>query len=341
MIRQRILFCLHAICCLIVTQPANAATTNSAAIAEAASAALSTPECLEYCVTGYCISIICTPFGCTLQYSALISHRSPDLVVSAYKEPGENTWSEASSLYGALAKGAANAIVGFGKVEAGGGPNYVARQERDAQDEKKPGQKRPFANLHFKEVSVIGSPTIEATNAIEGTCEAEAEPFEAYVQSEFDAFEWRWGLLEKLYPASWILGLREISQTPLTTWGGVHPRMGFVKSEHPARAAAVGAQRAIDIATRLHQPHVYRPINGAEGAQYESDEKTDKWQMVSPETDKVCYAFGSATDYITHRVDDEEQYAFLYWQKLQCCPYAKGVVIARVETHSCSGEKQE
>jgi len=315
--------------------PLMAETISSSEIADAASEGYSNQECLEYCVTGYCISIICTPFGCTLDYSALISHRSPDLVVSSYKEPGENTWSEAASLYGSVAKSAANAIVGFGEIEAGGGPNYVARQERDEEDLKKPGQKRPFSNLHFKEVSVIGSPTILATDSIEGTCEAEAEPFEAYVQSEFDAFEWRWGILEKLYPASWILGLREISQTPLTTWGGVHPRMGFIKSEHPARAAAVGAQRAIDIATRRYQPHIYRPINGSDGAQYESDEKTDKWQMVSPERDNICYSFGAATDYVFERVDDEEQYAFLYWQKLQCCPFAKGVVIAQVETNAC------
>lgn len=324
----------------LLVSPVIAGTTSSSEIANAASQGLSNQECLEYCVTGYCISIICTPFGCTLDYSALISHRSPDLVVSAYKEPGENTWSEAASLYGSLAKGAASSIVGFNGLEAGGGPNYVARQERDEEEESKPGQKRPFSNLHFKEVSVIGSPTIEATNSIEGTCEAEAEPFEVYVQSEFDAFEWRWGILEKFYPSSWILGLREISQTPLTTWGGVHPRMGFVKSEHPARAAAVGAQRGIDIATRLYQPHIYRPINGSEGAQYESNEKTDKWQMVSPETDNICYSFGAATDYVTERVDGEEQYAFLYWQKLQCCPYAKGVVIARVETNACYGEEQ-
>jgi len=305
-------------------------TTTSADIANAASSAIDKQECLEYCIAGVCISIICTPFGCTLDYSALVTHRSPDLVVTAYKEPGENAWAEAASLYGGLAKSAADILVGFEGIGATGGPNYVARQEKE-EDQKKPGQKRPFSNLHFKETSVIGSPTIAATDHIEGTCEAEADEFEPYVQSEFDAFEWRWGLFEKFYPASWAPGLREISQTPFTTWGGVHPRMGFIKSEHPARAAAVAAQRAIDIATRKNQPHIYNPIE----ATYESDEDTDKWQMVAPEMDDTCYSFGSATDYVTQRVDPDEQYTFLYWQKLICCPYAKGVVIAQIETNSC------
>jgi len=52
--------------------------------------------------------------------------------------------------------------------------------------------------------------------------------------------------------------------------------------------------------------------------------------MVYPEMDNTCYSFGSATDYVTERVDTQEEYVFLYWQKLECCPYAKGVVIAKV-----------
>lgn len=300
------------------------AATNTSEIASAATAGA--PDCVDFCWIGICVSIVCTPLGCTLDYSAWVSHHSPDYVVSSYKEPGENTWSEMRSVLQSSAKSAANSIVGFDQVEATGGPNYVARQRREA--ERGAGQERSFSNLHFKEATVIGSPTVLATNAIPYTCPSTALPFLPYFQSEYDAFEWRWGLLEKLYPSSWIPGLREISQRPLTTWGGVHPRMGFVKSEHPARAAAVAAQRAIDIVTRIYQPHVYYPTFET----FTSDEKEDHWQMVSPQMDSMCYAFGEPTDYVNGRVDDREEYSFLYWPKLECCPDAKGVVIAHIPT---------
>jgi len=304
----------------------------------AASTGVGDQECLEYCVTGICISIICTPYGCTLDYSTLISHRSPDLVVSAYKEPGENSWDEARSAYGSAAKSAANSFVNYAGLETTGGPNYTSRQSsKTDEDNEAEGQSRAFSNLRFKEASVIGSPTTYVTDQISGTCPAESEEYRPYYQSEFDAFEWRWGLLEKFYASSWIPGLKEISQTPLTTWGGLHPRVGFIKSEHPARAAAVAAQRAVDIMTKKRQPHVYLLQNRPDGPTFPSDHKSDKWQMVYPEADSACYSFGSATDYVTERVDAQEEYVFLYWQKLECCPYAKGVVIAKVRIEeSCN-----
>lgn len=312
------------------------ATTDD--LFSAASTGVGNQECLEYCVTGICISIICTPYGCTLDYSILVSHRSPDLVVSSYKEPGENSWDDAKSIYGAAAKGAANSFVNYVGLETSGGPNYTSRQSDNSdQDSSVEGQSRAFNNLHFKETSVIGSPTTYVTDQISGNCPAESEEYRPYFQSEFDAFEWRWGLLEKFYASSWIPGLKEISRTPFTTWGGLHPRIGFIKSEHPARAAAVAAQRSVDIMTKKRQPHVYLLQNRPDGPTFPSDYKTDKWQMVYPRIDNVCYSFGSATDYVTGRVDAREEYVFLYWQKLECCPFAKGVVIAKIRVNeSCN-----
>ena len=318
-------------------EPVRAGATT-ADLFSAASTGASNPECLDYCVTGVCISIICTPFGCTLDYSTLISHRSPDLVVSAYKEPGENSWDDAKSLYGAAAKAAANTVVNYAGLETTGGPNYTERHSaKEDQQSTTEGQSRAFTNLHFKETSVIGSPTTYVTDQISGTCPAESEEYRPYYQSEFDAFECRWGLLEKFYASSWISGLKEISQTPFTTWGGLHPRVGFIKSEHPARAAAVAAQRSVDIMTKKRQPHVYLLQNRPNGPTFPSDHKSDKWQMVYPEADNFCYSFGSTTDFVFERVDAKEEYVFLYWQRLECCPFAKGVVIAKIRAQeSCN-----
>ena len=142
------------------------AGATTADLFSAASTGVSNQDCLEYCVTGVCISIICTPFGCTLDYSTLISHRSPDLVVSSYKEPGENSWDEAKSLYGSLAKGAANSIVNYAGLETTGGPNYTSRQSgKEDQQSSEEGQSRAFGNLHFKETSVIGSCLLYTSDA--------------------------------------------------------------------------------------------------------------------------------------------------------------------------------
>ena len=298
------------------------AQVNSATIIEAAVTAL--PECVDFCFIGICISIYCTPYGCSIDYSPWVEHYSPDLVVTAYKDPGENTWDEMESLYGGAAKVSADLQVGslFGGL-AGGGPNYISRQEKD-KDTK--SVRRAFSNMHFKETSVIGSPTNIVNHTIPYVCPSYIIPYFPYYHSEFDAFEWRYGLFESFYPASWIPGLREISQLPLTTWGGVHPRIGFVKSEHPARAAAVASQRAIDIVTRDHQPHIYSDYYVGE----ESDEDNDHWQMVYPERDTMCYPFGAPNEYVFFRTEEEERYAFIYWHYLECCPDAKGVVIAKI-----------
>ena len=188
-------------------------------------------------------------------------------------------------------------------------------------------------------MSVVGSPTNNILENVDGFCSAITQEFQPYFISGFDAFEWRWGIAEKIYPASWIPGVREISQTPLTTWGGVHPRMGFVKSEHRARAAAVASQRAADVVTRSNQPHVYIPQSTTQNmlrtlpqnaAPFPSNELTDKWQMVYPEADNACYSFGSFLDYTTFRNEEDEKFTFLYWQERNCCPFADGVIIAQI-----------
>ena len=57
-----------------------------------------------------------------------------------------------------------------------------------------------------------------------------------------------------------IPGLREVGGFPLWTWGSVHPRTGWIVQASEPKAAAVLAQRAADIATRINQPHVYLPM---------------------------------------------------------------------------------
>lgn len=295
-----------------VETPVNTATIAASAVAAA-------PKCLDYCVEGVCLSIICTPFGCKVKSTPWISHNIPELVVSAYSQPGEIPWTEAKNTYGIPARG----------TLAGNGPFYTSRAKSG---HKKNANSRAHSNLHFKEASVIGSPTGVFTRyaiSNSGFCPSKSRPFFPYFQSEYDYAEWRFGLAEKLYPASWLPGMREVSQTPLTTWGNIHPRTAFVKSEHPGKAGAVIAQRAVDIVTRSYQPHIYYPAPLPA-----SNEKKDNWQMIHPEVEVDCKPFGGATDYEFYKTSLRDDFSWLYWQNVNCCPQAPGYVFNKISFSS-------
>jgi len=134
-------------------------------------------------------------------------------------------------------------------------------------------------NLRYNEVNVIGSP---AANAIRHTmkytvpsvlggpflCKSSVRPYFPYLMSEYDAIAWR--KAEVNLPSTLNdyaknkggvhIGSLSASNPNGNTWGPVHPRIGFVYQTDSTKAAAVAAQRGIDIVTKPHQlPHVYKP----------------------------------------------------------------------------------
>lgn len=60
--------------------------------------AVASPQCLNYCFTGVCFFLQCTPLGCTVRTSPKIEHYNPDLVVSVYnlniQGGSQNPWEE-------------------------------------------------------------------------------------------------------------------------------------------------------------------------------------------------------------------------------------------------------
>lgn len=319
---------LIALALMLLAAPSPAAEFTSARITQAAAVGL---ECYEYCVVALCVHLNCGPFGCRIETSPRIRHHAPDLVVSAYKEPGENPWVEMRTVLEAPAKAAVAAQIGaLGEVPPGGGPNYTAR---DTAPEGDRGSKS--RSLHYKEATVIGSPVVGFVDEVLPlSCPSGVAPLNPYFQSELDALTWRFGLAEMAYPQTWTPGLREIGPWPAGTWGSVYPRHGFVTAVEPPKAAAVAAQRAADIATRSGQPHVYMPAPVEA-----SDESTDHWQMISPKLDRSCAAFGTLADYSPGRVARDEKYGFLYWPRYECCPLGNGVLLGTIPiTPVCSGE---
>ena len=51
-------------------------------------------ECLNWRISGLCLWLKCTFFGCFVVTSPKIAHRIPDFVVSAYPQTGNSPWKE-------------------------------------------------------------------------------------------------------------------------------------------------------------------------------------------------------------------------------------------------------
>ena len=297
--------------------------------------------CLEYCYTGVCVWVHCNPWtGCDYETSEKIGHTTPDFVVSSYRQPGENPWSEAKNAFGSTLEGIAQGIVGqFSPVTVGGGMNWKDHEQQAMAEDPK-DQREDQRQLWFKETSVIGNPVIDIhRELIEAVglyaCPVDIDEFEPYYQSEVDAIAWRgFSPQTMLRPESWVPGLREIGTSALFSWGSVHPRVGAVVGTEGPKVAAVAAQRAIDITTRKRQMRVYTyPYDDVYPPNYRSpsDEKTDRWLMIHPGMEHKCYTFGQDNDYAVidegARNSEFESFGYLYWPFVQCCEPVWGYVL--------------
>ena len=316
-------------CLLVFVVPAapRADTFTSADVVEATTAV----DCLDWKIVGICLKLKCGFFGCRIKAYPWVEHRIPDLVVSAYNEPGNNPWTEGKALYGEPLSAAADAVSrATAGIPLGGGHGTATRPAGTAD-----AGTQSDANLRFKEISVIGNPATLAFRqwltggAVPVACTTKVSPMALYFSSEVDAAAWRTGITEQFYPATWTPWARPIGRFPQGMWGTVHPRQGHVRQYHDVLAGAVAAQRAVDIATRAGQPHLYLRVPGIS----ESDEKSDRWQMIHPRSEKQCNTFGEDRNYYRDRENvsgpGEGGYGWVYWPLHDCCP-GSGKTIAKI-----------
>ncbi len=270
-----------------------------------------------------CYWLRCSWNGCRVRSSLKIGHYNPDLVVAVYNELGANPWVEARTILGPIQRAAANGLLGsLFSLPAGSAGNRTE------------GRRLGHTNLIFREADAIGHPLDTLSDLVADAdllCPSQASTLVPYFQSALDAVSWRSEIPEAIYPASLIPGLREISRSPLQTWGSVHPRTGWVTQTDEAKAAAVIAQRATDIVTRTAQPHVYVPLQGASGSGrwppgplLEVDRTTGVWQRLHPDPESSCDVFG--TDDLTSpagwgagKIDDGGDYVWNLWRPYECC----------------------
>lgn len=246
------------------------------------------PSCLNYCITGVCVWLSCSLFGCEVETSIQVAHYNPDLVVSVFDEAGENPWREVQALFGAFEQQASESLVGlFHEAQAGGGHRTEG------------GNTNTDQSLRFKEVTAVGHPFSLFDSLLGSTslfCPSEADPYGLYFSSALDSVTWRQGLPELLYVNNLLPGRRVVGSGVLQQWGAVWPRTGFINQKDDAKAAAVVAQRAGNIVTQTGQPHVYTALNGngysrssLPGELVENNASTGVWQMLAPKTDQACY----------------------------------------------------
>ncbi len=304
------------LCCLLAST-VSARDTNTIEIANTTN--LGAPACLDYRIKGVCLWLMCWGPFCRVKTSPRISHYNPDVVVSVYARTFMNPWAEM-------------AILGMNPIYKGGTVSAPIRK----------GISR--WKLRFKNVDVIGNPLVSTTFRFRAmwACQSKAISFMPYFLSNLDSFSWMWGLPERLFPQSYIPGLREIGTFPLNTWGSVYPRVGFIADGSEVKRSAVMAQRAADIITRRRQPHVYRRLRGCWGqgceappTVKENNPNRGKWQMISPKPSLTCDVFGkndvlSPVSWAGGKHDDEKQYAWNLWQKYTCCIPRIGLYIGHV-----------
>lgn len=329
------------------------------------------PLCLNWCVTGICYFLVpnCTPVGCfpTIETTARIKHKFPDVVVSSWTA-GPNPFLEAAALYDIPAAGAGGAMLGG--ILGGGehmrrdhilpSPEFgdLALKEEADQAVKGTGdqdEQQRSTHLRFKHTSVIGHP-ITALNqggvfsaigaSIPGICPSEAVPMVAYYHSDFDALNWRTGLTDLLHPLYLLYanvpGLSEVGIWPLNVYGPRFPRTGFINQYSDYMSAAVTADRAMHIVTRLLQARIYIPLwrpdlpadvmppgpsigNWLDTTIGAIGLLNGPWQMVLPLPDPTCNNFGMEID--LGRGNDSGRYAWNYWQSYSCCLTRNGIYL--------------
>lgn len=305
-------------------------------------------DCLEWKVSGICIWLRCSIFGCRIVTTPKISHRLPDFVVAAYPHSRRSPWCEAAAQ---IFKNETDNSLEGGSISGTGTTHLL----HDA--------------LRFNEVDVIGGPATQLPGVGRFLCRSKSQPYFPYFVSLRDATAWRSGRPDSERHEARHPGSREIGSWPNFTWGAVYPRSGFVVQTNPGKAAAVASQRAVDIvlsdatghvAKRLGNSPQYSIVRGDRRAESAAachlsggrwqqnsknndtsrctsqqwhqwlpaaNEKTDRWQMLSPHPSKHCETFGEQIDWPHPSIAEDGIYVWNYWARYKCCIKAGGILL--------------
>lgn len=280
-------------------------------------------------IKGECTWLKCGFLYCNIKISAIVRHRSPDLLVEVSASDKDSVIEPLNWIDGAINDLGElfHKLVGLNVGVIKGGIKGTNRSKKKTTD-----------NYNTFDVSIIGNPYILLYETALGTvmesleigsfCYSDATPFVPYFTTKTSP-EWRFGLGERLnslgdtasfdtrninnygYHLDMTDPANSLSASMGIHWGYLYPRMGFAKSKSLYRSAALMAQRAMSISSynngddggiNLHIPTygTWPPtdMSSRAGRSYgifpfkEHDNKHD-WQLNYPQGKRPsgCYRF--------------------------------------------------
>lgn len=197
-------------------------------------------------------------------------------------------------------------------------------------------------------------------------CPNNVLPFTPYYLSAVDTLSWRvpWAdvlrhggdIARGMIP---IASNRPVIGTPNATptlgrgtWGGLYPRMGFVRNQHDGKVGAVVSQRALDLMlARRGQDHFGHPIIFSPGFPSSPDRHVipyrfrssgvegGVWQAVYPKPSYQCssslykdktFADIAIDNSAPRSIAQNQNYIWAFWRRYQCCMNRKGSFIQAV-----------
>ena len=298
-----------------------ATTQTPITSAQIATATLSGLSCLSYNpIAGTCFWLVCSPFGCKVVTSNLVSHRNPDVVVSTYPFTGKTPWIELR-----------------GMLESMGSMASAFPYDLDGGNDVEATQDSGHAATQFREADVLGNPALSLMSTLEGVgmlCSSVTYSFNTHYLSSVDVLNWRYSAIEMFFPESLVPGMREIGNWPANSWGAVYPRTGFTTQNEDPKAAAIVAQRAADIATRPAELRLYWAM-GSDCSQggtmcwappplQENNAATGVWQPIKPFPMPMCGTFGendttSIFSWADYKQDHYGDMMWSLWRPYSCC----------------------
>lgn len=254
-----------------------------------------------------------------------VEHYRPDLVVSVFPEFKKHPWREMR-------------FIQKGENQAG---NIVARSLfKGAIDGGQiQGGFHNSNNIRFKEVTVTGHPG--ASIPFPGVLPSQANSMVPYYNSIRDVSLWRNPGTEMLiYPHYMIPGIKEVGQGLIYSWGSLFPRTGFVNQNDDAKAAAILALRALNIAT-TDSIHLSYNINRNNCGQYcdkpgPIEHRADvKFQMLYPLKQSSCVQLCDSLqpEWLDKARQDNGSYVWVVWRKYKGCKDAPGRRVACFGCH--------
>lgn len=244
-------------------------------------------------------------------------------MVSVFNKPGENPWLEMNGTLDQAGKVAESKIV----TTVSGG-DHVGYGQHSMADEHE-------QSVYFKEAEVIGNPALAVIKHNPFMITSTATPFLPYFQSMLDAVMWR-GLTPAAMPEKIAaMGqdmVRRVGAFPIV-WGGVFPIEGVTNAGNDAKAAAVIAQRAVNMLSLMVPLHVYKNLSNNCGSAcsaddfHENDEHT-QFQRIYPDAETSCEIFGKTLNYGNGLYKDTDgAYTWIVWRHYHGCVQGNGKYI--------------